>query len=159
MCGGGGVQFIFFFKSSSSLHVAWAAITAAQGSVSEAINTLSGQLSFPVERGCWGMHWIHISPPNYFILFAISPVIFLPKRRKKAGPPHTAANTFLFSAGCFGSTGAWGWGDPHLPQQFKVLPKGSTSFSGTRRWPSWHKTAQEFSDFLSLFLRNFGSHF
>lgn len=74
MCG--GVFFFslfFFFKSSSSLHVAWAAITAAQGSVSEAINTLSGQLSFPVERGCWGRHWIHISPPKL-----LHPLCYLP---------------------------------------------------------------------------------
>lgn len=72
-CSGGFFSVYFFFKSSSSLHVAWAAITAAQGSVSEAINTLSGQLLFPVERGCWGMHWIHISPHKL-----LHPLCYLP---------------------------------------------------------------------------------
>lgn len=134
------VVFWFFFKSSSSLHV-------AQGSVSEAIDTLSGQLSFPVERGCWGMHWIHTSPHKSLGYLPHD----LPSHRggRSLGllillqTPSTAMWTA--SIHCEHEAG----GIPGCSQQFMVLPNGSTSFGGSGRWPSRHKTAQELSHFLS----------
>lgn len=91
------------------------------------------------------MHWIHISPHELLHPLLSPQGSSFPQQRKKAEPPHCAANTLLSI--------------PDVWSHCKREPRGSRPskglhpFWGTGIWTSWHRTAQEFLIFFHFFLQ------